>query len=70
MIDTGRTTQASTASLDYGIAPEGFRLPAETTLGSVHLQVADPDRSLDYYQGTLGLQVVEREDERAGASAP
>lgn len=54
-------TQASTngdGSLDYGIAPEGVRLPAGTRLGPVSLQVADLGRSLDFYQEVLGLRVL------------
>lgn len=50
-----------TMQAGYGIAPEGHRLPAETRPGPVWLQVADLDRSLDYYQRVLGLRVLERE---------
>ena len=39
----------------YGDAPSGFRLPAETSVGAVSLQVGDLDRSLDFYRTTLGL---------------
>lgn len=38
----------------------GFRLPAETRPGRVRLQVADLDRSLDYYGRILGLRALER----------
>ena len=34
----------------YGEAPSGFRLPAATSVGAVTLQVADLERSLDYYR--------------------
>ncbi|HET6579654.1 MAG TPA: VOC family protein [Gemmatimonadales bacterium] len=44
----------------YGIAPPGFRLPDDTRLGRVRLQVADLARSLAYYERVLGLRVVER----------
>lgn len=44
----------------YGIAPAGFRLPDETEIGSVQLQVRDLQRSLDYYQSVLGLEVQAR----------
>lgn len=44
----------------YGEAPKGFRLPDTTRLGRVSLQVSDLARSLDFYQGTLGLHVVDR----------
>ena len=34
--------------VSYGEAPSGFRLPAETSVGAVTLQVADIERSLEY----------------------
>ena len=43
-----------------GITPTGFRAPAATRLGRVRLQVADLERSLDWYGRVLGLRVVER----------
>ena len=46
----------------YGEAPSGFRLPDATRLGRVSLQVADLSRSLEFYQGVLGLREVERGD--------
>lgn len=49
----------------YGLTPPHYRLPDETRLGAVHLQVSDLQRSLDYYQNTLGLSV----HARAGADA-
>jgi catechol 2,3-dioxygenase len=45
---------------NYGIAPPGYRLPADTRLGAVRLQVSDLERSLAYYQGVLGLGVLEK----------
>jgi catechol 2,3-dioxygenase len=44
--------------IDYGYtqAPSGFRLPPETRLGGVTLQVADLARSMDYYQRVIGLR--------------
>ena len=44
----------------YGIAPPGYRLPAETRLGPVRLQVADLARSLEYYERVLGLRLLRR----------
>lgn len=35
-------------------------IPAETRIGHVHLRVADLDRSIDFYSGLLGLEVVQR----------
>lgn len=49
----------------YGRQPDGFRLPDATRLGHVVLQVADLERSLDYYQHTLGLQLLSRDGRRA-----
>lgn len=43
-----------------GIQPPGFRLPDNTRLGRVRLQVADLARSLAYYERVLGLQVLDR----------
>jgi catechol 2,3-dioxygenase len=45
----------------YGEAPAGFRLPAATRPGAVTLRVGDLERSLDYYVGTLGLAVLDRQ---------
>ena len=45
----------------YGEAPSGFRLPAATSVGAVTLQVADLERSLDYYRTTLGLAELGRD---------
>ncbi len=41
----------------YGIPPPGFRLPDETRLGAVHLQVAELPRSVAYYTQVLGLRL-------------
>ena len=37
-----------------------FVAPAETKIGHVHLKVADVERSLAFYCGLLGFQVMER----------
>jgi catechol 2,3-dioxygenase len=58
-------TTRSTIERDYGIAPPGYRLPDDTQLGRVVLQVASLDRSIAYYEQVLGLAVIER----AGATA-
>ena len=59
------TNETTTAGAEYGIAPAGYRLPAETRLGAVRLQVADLERSLAYYTGVLGLRTLERAADRA-----
>jgi catechol 2,3-dioxygenase len=49
----------------YGIAPPGFRLPADLRLGTVRLQVADLSRSLEWYRRVLGVEVL---DQRNGVA--
>ena len=44
----------------YGLAPKGYRLPEALSLGPVVLQIADLARSVDYYEQTLGLQLLDR----------
>jgi catechol 2,3-dioxygenase len=44
---------------DYGIAPPGYRLPAQTRVGRVRLQVSDLSRSVAYYRDVLGFNVVQ-----------
>src|SRR5947207_15727893 len=46
----------------YGITPPGYRLPAELKLGTVRLQVADLDRSLEWYGRVLGVELLEQRD--------
>ena len=53
------------SELEFGRAPQGHRLPAGTGLGPVHLQIADLDRSLAFYQRTLGLRVLRRDGPHA-----
>jgi catechol 2,3-dioxygenase len=53
----------------FGIPPPGFRLPKETRLGRVRLQVADLSRSLDYYTAVLGLRVLSRNGGTAALGA-
>ena len=56
-------------TLDYGVAPPGYRLPDATRLGAVRLQVADLERSLDYYQRVLGLRLLDHEAGQAALGA-
>lgn len=59
----------------YGIRPDGYRLPDQTHIGTVRLQVADLERSLAYYTEVLGLRVLSSATQQAslgaeGASRP
>ena len=65
--DPGAPEPATPGS--YGEAPRGFRLPDETRLGRVRLQVADLERSLAFYQETLGFRIVHRDAGRAELAA-
>jgi len=53
----------------WGIAPAGHRLPADTRLGPVQLQVADLERSLRYYQQVIGLRLLEKDGSGATLGA-
>jgi catechol 2,3-dioxygenase len=50
------------------------RLPEQTHVSAVHLQISDLDRSIEYYQGVLGMDVLEQGARRAalgvGGAAP
>lgn len=61
--------------MDYGITPQGYRLPAELRLGTVTLQVTDVQRSVDFYSGLLGMRIISSSDARvvlgtAGSDEP
>ncbi len=61
MTNAAQTTRMEGAvAPSIGVAPPGYRLPPDTRLGEVQLQVADLDRSLDYYQNVLGLRLLDR----------
>ncbi len=47
-----------TSPRTFGIAPSSYRLPDATTLGAVHLQIADLARSIAYYRDVIGLRVL------------
>ena len=52
-----------------GVSPPGYRLPADLRLGAVSLQVAQLERSIEFYQRVLGLRVVERDERSASLAA-
>jgi catechol 2,3-dioxygenase len=45
--------------LEAAAGPASAELPAPTAMGPVHLTVADLERSLEYYQRAVGLEVLE-----------
>ncbi len=38
--------------------PAEYKIPASTTIGHVHLKVSDLQRSLDFYCGLLGFELI------------
>jgi len=56
-------------SVDYGVAPGGYRLPEATRLGPVKLQVSNLARSVAYYESVIGLQTISRSDGMARLGA-
>ncbi|HEX3693269.1 MAG TPA: VOC family protein [Solirubrobacteraceae bacterium] len=50
-------------------APAAGTLPAATRMGSVHLTVADLERSLAYYEHSIGLRVHRRDGDTAALGA-
>jgi len=46
-----------------------FRLPAMTQIGHAHLQLADLDRALKFYQELAGFKTISRDHEKAMLSA-
>ncbi|HSQ29907.1 MAG TPA: VOC family protein [Gemmatimonadaceae bacterium] len=53
-------SDVQSAARAYGIAPPGFRIPDDTHVGRVRLQIADLDRSIAYYESVIGFRVLER----------
>src|SRR5262245_17218348 len=53
----------------YGAPPNGFRLPAQTRLGRVRLQVADLARAIWFYEAVLGLRTITGEGSSAVLAA-
>src|SRR3954447_11583314 len=46
------------------------KIAAATTVGAVHLTVADLDRSIAYYESAIGLSVLSRDGAVASLGAP
>ncbi len=45
-----------------GVKPHAFQIPDDVRLGVVKLQIADLERSLEYYQKVIGFNVKSRDD--------
>jgi len=65
---TGPLAERATPG-SYGEAPRGYRLPAATRLGPVHLAVADLERSLAFYGQVLGMRTL-RQDASSATLGP
>ena len=69
------TTNRTDASVPYlaisadhiGAPPPGFRLPDGTHVGAVAIQIANLERSLEFYEGVIGYRTLGRHD---GATGP
>lgn len=53
----------------FGIPPPGFRLPDATRIGRVRLQVANLQRSVEYYTRVVGLRVLSSTGSTAALAA-
>ena len=53
----------------FVVAPRGYQLPGDIALGHVSLQIADLNRSVDYYQRVMGLRLIERTASMASLGA-
>jgi catechol 2,3-dioxygenase len=68
-MNVSSTTTTASSGGAVGIAPPGFRLPPDTRLGAVRLQVADLARSQAYYEEVLGFRVADRDSRDAVLTA-
>src|SRR5918995_4394128 len=57
------------APKEFGIPAPGYRLPDDTRVGLVRLQVADLEQSLDYYGQVLGLRPLTKTSDTATLAA-
>ncbi|HET8859547.1 VOC family protein [Marivirga sp.] len=42
-----------------------YNIPSETRIGHIHLKVSDLDRSLDFYHGLLGFEIIQKLGDQA-----
>jgi catechol 2,3-dioxygenase len=57
------------SAVEYGRRPKGYRLPEESHLGAVRLQVSNLDRSVQWYQDVLGVKVLSKTAQGATLAA-
>jgi catechol 2,3-dioxygenase len=65
VIEEGDMAIRDPEELEAGGAPAEAEISGETTMGPVHLTVSDLERSLDYYERSVGLSTRARENGRA-----
>ena len=63
------STPLDPEELEVAAEPTGAEISPLLSLGAVHLTVADLERSLAYYRGAVGLDVLGQEDGRASLGA-
>ena len=56
-------------AMEYGLRPSNYRLPDGTRLGPVRLQVQNLARSVEYYEGVIGLERRSMENGAIGLAA-
>jgi catechol 2,3-dioxygenase len=66
---SGDSTPRDPEELEAAGAPAHAEVPAATTVGAVHLTVADLDRSLEYYGRAVGMTVLVRDGDSASLGA-
>jgi catechol 2,3-dioxygenase len=66
---SGDSTPLAQEELKPAAAPAHAGVPAATTVGAVHLTVADLDRSLEYYGRAVGMTVLVRDGDSASLGA-
>ena len=44
---------------------EDYKIPSKTRIGHVHLKVSDLDKSLDFYHGLLGFEIIQKLGDQA-----
>ena len=69
IVDRTVRPYSSLARSEIGVPPPGFRLPDDTKIGRVVLQIADLDRSVGFYRDVIGFHLIDRIDDASHRSA-